>query len=44
MNDYLKLQGIRKMFGETCVLDNIDLEIREGELVTLLGQIGRAHV
>lgn len=36
MNDYLKLQAVRKMFGNTCVLDDVDLEIREGELVTLL--------
>ncbi|GGF65944.1 spermidine/putrescine ABC transporter ATP-binding protein [Paenibacillus albidus] len=40
MNDYLQLQGVRKMFGETRVLDHVDLSIREGELVTLLGPSG----
>ena len=37
---FLELQGIRKMFGDTPVLNNVDLTIREGELVTLLGPSG----
>lgn len=40
MKDYLKLQGVRKMFGDTCVLDQVDLSIAQGELVTLLGPSG----
>lgn len=40
MSTYLKLGGIRKQFGDTTVLSNVDLDIREGELVTLLGPSG----
>lgn len=36
----LTFHGIRKTFGVTTALDNFDLEIREGELVTLLGPSG----
>jgi putative spermidine/putrescine transport system ATP-binding protein len=37
---YLELKGIRKTFGDTTVLNDVDLSIREGELVTLLGPSG----
>ncbi len=40
MNAYLELQGIRKRFGHTTVLNNVNLQIHEGELVTLLGPSG----
>lgn len=45
MNDYLKLLGIHKRFGDARVLDGVDLSIAEGELVTLLGPsgCGKAH-
>lgn len=40
MNGYLELQGIRKHFGSAAVLNDVDLQIREGELITLLGPSG----
>ncbi|NWL89449.1 ABC transporter ATP-binding protein [Paenibacillus sp. 79R4] len=40
MKPYLRLEGIRKQFGDTTVLHNVNLDIREGELVTLLGPSG----
>lgn len=40
MNEYLKLQGIRKRFGDAQVLNGVDLSVAEGELVTLLGHSG----
>lgn len=41
MNDIiLKLQHIKKNFGETGVLKGIDLDIRRAEFITLLGSSG----
>lgn len=40
MNGYLELQGIRKQFGSAAVLNDVNLRIREGELITLLGPSG----
>ncbi|HEY4390613.1 MAG TPA: ABC transporter ATP-binding protein [Paenibacillus sp.] len=40
MKPYLRLEGISKQFGDTTVLNDVNLDIREGELVTLLGPSG----
>lgn len=36
----IQLQGIRKAYGETLILDSLDLTIRSGEFLTLLGPSG----
>jgi len=36
----LRLSGIKKSFGKTNVLNGIDLEVNDGEFVTLLGPSG----
>lgn len=36
----LQLRGVSKNFGAVCAVDNIDLEIRRGEFLTLLGPSG----
>jgi phospholipid/cholesterol/gamma-HCH transport system ATP-binding protein len=36
----IRVQGLRKSFGEQKVLDGIDLEIARGETVTVLGRSG----
>lgn len=36
----LRLEGIQKSFGDTKVLSGIDLEVKRGEFVTLLGASG----
>ena len=36
----LRLQGIVKKFGDFTALDNIDLEINEGEFFTIVGPSG----
>jgi NitT/TauT family transport system ATP-binding protein len=40
-NEYLLyLENVRKAFGEKVVLEDIDLRVREGELVTVVGPSG----
>ncbi len=36
----ISLQGVRKQFGDHRVIDNLSFDVREGELVTLLGRTG----
>ena len=36
----LSLQGVRKAFGETVVLDGIDLDVERGSVITLIGASG----
>jgi polar amino acid transport system ATP-binding protein len=36
----LSLRGVRKSFGETVVLDGIDLDVAEGDVITLIGASG----
>ena len=36
----LRVQGLTKWFGDICVLDGVDLEMREGEVVGLIGPGG----
>ena len=36
----IKLQNINKSFGKTEVLDNLNLEIEDGEFLTLVGPSG----
>ncbi|MDR1196220.1 MAG: ABC transporter ATP-binding protein, partial [Endomicrobium sp.] len=36
----LELKGIKKSFSKTNVLNGINLEVKEGEFVTLLGSSG----
>jgi spermidine/putrescine transport system ATP-binding protein len=40
MKDLLQLEGITKNFGSTTVLRGIDLNVTEGEFITLLGPSG----
>lgn len=36
----LRVQGLAKIYGQTTALDHVDLEVRKGELLTLLGPSG----
>ena len=37
---YLRLVGVSKRFGDTTVLNDLDLEIGEGEFISLIGPSG----
>jgi polar amino acid transport system ATP-binding protein len=36
----IRLRGVRKAFGENVVLDGIDLDVADGEVITLIGASG----
>ena len=36
----ISLRGVRKQYGSRAVVDNLSFEVRDGEIVTLLGQTG----
>ena len=36
----IKLQNIHKQFGDTEVLKGIDLEIKQGEIIVIIGSSG----
>src|SRR3954470_20355009 len=40
MPDLLEVKGLNAWYGESHILHGIDLEVREGEVVTLLGRNG----
>ena len=40
----LKLDNVHAFYGKSHVLHGVNFEVRPGEIVALLGQIGRAHV
>ena len=40
MSVYLQCQGLRKVFGASVVLDDISLEVQEGQCLVLLGPSG----
>lgn len=39
-NEFIKLQGLSKAYGDNLVLDNISLRIRQGEFCTVVGPSG----
>jgi ABC-2 type transport system ATP-binding protein len=38
-----ELSGVTKRFGSTVALDNLDLDVRRGELLALLGPNGAGN-
>ena len=40
----LELNHVEKSFGDLPVLKDISMSVEDGEIVSIIGQIGRAHV
>ena len=40
MENILELKGLKKAFGETIVLEDVNIEFREGEFHALVGENG----
>lgn len=40
MSAAIEIRGLRKSFGDTLVLDGVDLEVAEGSIFALLGPNG----
>lgn len=40
MNDFIRIRGISKHFGDFVAVDNVDLDIAKGELFSILGGSG----
>ncbi len=39
----VELRGVSKAFGEKVVLDSVDLTVRRGEVLVILGGSGRSE-
>ena len=39
-NSYLKMEGITKIYGQTRVLNQVDFDLRLGEVHALIGENG----
>ena len=40
MKDFIRIRGITKKFGDFVAVDNVDLDIEQGELFSILGGSG----
>ena len=43
-NTIIKVDGLKKVYGDLVVLNGIDLEVKEGEVVCLIGPSGSGKV
>ena len=36
----IKIRGLKKVFGDLVAIDNLDLDVKDGEYLTILGPTG----